>query len=100
MFRFLTVGRHVERSAARRERAGRCIRVERLEGRQLLSAFHRHPSVMVPAIVGNHIGTSVTAEVRGASIVPAIVGNHIGTSVTAAARGVSAHASTVRFYGY
>jgi hypothetical protein len=63
MFTYLTSRRQADHSPTRRPRARRPL-VEDLEGRQLLSG-----------IVGNHIGTSVSA---------AIVGNHIGTSVSAA----------------
>ncbi len=72
--------RRSETRLARRPQARRRLLVDALEGRQLLTTFlspdlgivGNHIGTSVSAIVGNHIGTSVSA----------IVGNHIGTSVS------------------
>jgi hypothetical protein len=75
MFTFSTNRRHADRTSARRPRAHRPL-VEGLEDRRLLSG-----------IVGNHIGTSVSAEVVVTKPVGLIVGNHIGASVSPAIQG-------------
>jgi hypothetical protein len=75
MFTFSTSRRQADRPSARLPRARRPL-VEDLEGRRLLSG-----------IIGNHIGTSVSAEVVVTKPVDLIVGNHIGTSVNAAIQG-------------
>jgi hypothetical protein len=51
--------------------------LEPLEGRQLLTTVTMCKMV-TPAIVGQHIGTGVTAEIVGQHIGTNIVGNHIG----------------------
>jgi hypothetical protein len=87
MFNFPISRRQADRPAARRPRTRRPL-VEDLEGRLLLSGIQgRHIGTSVAlaekayaqanfsVIAGNPIGTSVA---------PAIVGNHIGVSVSAA----------------
>ena len=74
MFTFPLSRRQAYCPAARRPRIRRPL-VEDLEGRLLLSGIQgRHIGTsVVPAIVGNHIGMSVSATM--------IQGAHIGTNV-------------------
>ena len=71
IFTFPNYRREADRPSAREPQSRRPL-VEDLEGRQLLSG-----------IQGQHIGANVSAEIVVTKPVDLIVGNHIGTSVTA-----------------
>ncbi len=84
MFLFSTFGRRDGRSSNRRPQTRHCLRVENLEGRQLMSTLtFTKIELNASAIQGNHIG--VTADIiQGNHIgvmTSAIHGNHIGTNV-------------------